>query len=171
MVKTNDLFPLAITAIAMVAVASVLSKKKGSDKTKGAVEQELETWESHVVNEHGPLSEVWPGTLYTLEAAGAGRGPPCRNMHIYKVPDGSDRLVVFNGIAVSEDTVQNIEKLGTPAILVVPNWHHRCCAGVWKRRFPAIAVVCPRCAVDKVQEVVPVDTSTQEWARQKEWSQ
>jgi hypothetical protein len=91
-------------------------------------------------------------------------------MHIYQVPDDSHRLVIFNGIAVNEEMMNRIESLGKPSVLVVPNSHHRCCAAVWKQRYPEILVVSPECAVNKVSEVVPVDFSTQEWAMQKEWS-
>jgi len=175
--KSEDLLtPLAITACAMVATTvalGVLKQHRTKTKQQRARTKNHESWESHVVS-HGPLEEVWPGTLYTLEAAGAGRGPPCRNMHIYRVPGAPEtkhRLLIFNGIAVDEETMTQIEKLGEPSILVVPNYLHRCCAAVWKQRYPAIIVVCPKCAIDKASEVVPVDFSTQELAAQPEWSQ
>jgi hypothetical protein len=176
MVKTEELTPLAIAACAVVAITAGFTMfqkiKKSSDSTKDhhPAKSKEETWESHVVDDFGSLQEIWPGTLFSVEATGAGQGPPLRNMHIYRVPDGSKRLVIFNGIAIKEETMRRIESLGQPSVLVVPNCYHRCCAAVWKQRYPDIVVVTPECAMEKAAEVVPVDMSTQEWGKQKEWS-
>jgi hypothetical protein len=128
-----------------------------------------ESWESHV-GAHGPLREIWPGTLYILEAPGCAMGPPVRNMIIYRVPDQSGRLVIFNGIAVNASTTADIELLGTPTILIVPNGLHRCCAAVWKAKYPKLIVVCPAVAVDKVSEIVSVSMTTQNWATLTDWT-
>jgi hypothetical protein len=128
-----------------------------------------ESWESHV-GAHGPLREIWPGTLYILEAPGCEMGPPVRNMIIYRVPDQSGRLVIFNGIAVNASTAAEIEILGTPTILIVPNGLHRCCAAVWKAKYPKLIVVCPAVAVHKVSEIVSVSMTTQIWATLTDWT-
>jgi hypothetical protein len=129
----------------------------------------VESWESHVVK-HTPLQELWPNTLWRLEAAGADRGPPVRNMCIYRVPDKSQRLVIFNGIAVDDATISQIESLGKPAILIVPNYLHKCCAAVWKQRYPDMLVVCPAIAQVTVCKVLKVDQTIDEWAAMPEWS-
>lgn len=183
--------PLLVTSLLMVATTAAITMLK-KDKSFGTLKDpnaatatttsssaqrkaaavEEETWESHEAEQYGELQEIWPKTLYTLEAQGCLRGPPRRNMHIYCVPNQKTRqLVIFNGIAVKQTTMQYIEQqLGTPTILVVPNVYHRCCAAVWKRRYPDLKVVTPACAVEKVSEVVAVDCTTQAWAQQPEWT-
>jgi len=189
--NSNDVsyaVPLLVTSVVMLATTAAISMLK-KDKSFGTLKDPNagtasaqreaasaaaveETWDSHVVEQFGELQEIWPNTLYTLEAQGCLRGPPRRNMHIYRVPNKKKRqLVIFNGIAVNDTTMQRIEQeLGTPTILVVPNVYHRCCAAVWKRRYPNLKVVTPACAVDKVSQVVAVDCTTQAWAQQPEWA-
>ena len=159
---SSSTFRIAATALAIGAVSLVAYKAAQSKTLKGR------NWESHCSG-HGALQEVWPDALYVLEAKGCSRGPPTRNMVIYKVPDG--RLVIYNGIAVNDDTVEQIEKLGTPSVLVVPNYYHRCCAAVWKKRYPEIMVVCPEAARERAEEVVKVDALIDEWADMPEWKE
>ena len=156
---------IAVALAAGTLVAAVVLRQMSSGKH----EEAPETWESHV-KEHGPLEEITTN-LFVLEASGCNRGPPTRNMVIYRVPDGSNRLVIFNGIAVDDLTRLEIEKMGTPSVLVVPNWCHKCCAAVWKQRYPDIMVVCPEVAIETVEKTtVPVDASTQAWSEMEEWS-
>ena len=53
-----------------------------------------------------------------------------------------------------------LEAFGRPAILVVPNDHHRLDARAWKARYPEMKVVAPPGSRAKIEEVVPVDTTT-----------
>ncbi len=156
-------FRIAATALA-IGTASLIAYKA----TKKSPPKE-ESWESHCTG-HGALVEIWPHTLFTVEAKGCSQGPPTRNMTIYKVPDGSNRLVIYNGIAVDDKTIAQIEELGTPTVLVVPNFYHRCCAAVWKKRFPEIMAVCPEPARENAEKVVRVDETTESWAQMPEWS-
>jgi hypothetical protein len=176
--------------VAMAALAAVVttalfiwrrkrSKEEHGEDTAGsgvATRGKEESWESHV-KDHGPLVEIWPGTLFVLEAAGCDRGPPVRNMVVYRVPEekegGTDkrsRLVIYNAIAVNEKTLAEIEALGTPTVMVVPNYLHRCCAAVWKKRFPEMLVVCPSIAWEAALEVVPVDMTTDELTAKRDWT-
>jgi hypothetical protein len=70
---------------------------------------------------------------------------------------GDDRLVIHNGIGLASDVIGAIEAWGEPAFLVVPNGYHRLDAPAYKRRFPAIRVLCPAGARKRVEKVVPVD--------------
>ena len=170
MVKVQDSkYAIAATAIVVATAVIVGKRRQGSSSKDDTTASVLEAWESHV-SKHGSLQEIWPGTLFVLEAEGCSWGPPVRNMTIYRVPDGSYRLVIFNGIAVDTTTLKEIENLGTPSVLVVPNSYHRCCAAVWKARFPEMMVVCPRVAQERVSDIVPVDATTQTWMTMKDWS-
>lgn len=161
---------VVVTTLFAIFHRAVKKKEDHHDDCCKSKRKPTESWESHVDNKHGPLREIWPDTLYMLEAPGCSMGPPIRNMTIYRVPDASRRLVIFNGIAVSPATLAQIEALGTPSILVVPNSVHRCCAAVWKEKFPQLQVVCPAVAVSKVSDVVHVDATTLEWEAQPEWN-
>jgi hypothetical protein len=155
----------SVSAVVAVAVGAAILGR--SSKNKKVVKEE-ETWESHVNPKHGSLETVFPEMLYRLEAPGCEYGPPTRNMTIYRVPvtgeENEHKLLIFNAIAVQDDTLQDILKLGIPSVMVVPNDMHRCCAGVWKKRFPDLQVVCPSQACPRVEQVVPVDCSLTDWA-------
>lgn len=164
----NSSLAIATAAVVVTAATAIFIGRKNR-RRESSSSKEVESWESHV-GKHGAWQEIWPGTLYVLEAPGCSMGPPVRNMTIYCVPDGSRRLVVYNGIAVNNDALAEMEKLGTPSVLVVPNGMHRCCAAVWKTKYPEIMVVCPAVAKEKVSDVVPVDATAQMWADMKDWS-
>ena len=87
---------------------------------------------------------------------------PVGNMHrrmtLVRLRDG--RLVVFSAIALDENEMIEVEAFGTPAFLIVPNAHHRLDAKIWKDRYPALRVVAPEGAREKVREAVPVDATT-----------
>lgn len=161
-------FGIATAVVAGTIAAALLAARRKS-RHECSSSKKADSWEAHVTD-HGPMREVWPGCLYVLEAPGCSMGPPVRNMTIYRVPDGSRRLVIYNGIAVDETSVAAIEKLGTPSILVIPNALHRCCASVWKNKYPEIVIVCPEIAQEKASEVVEVDMTMHAWATKDEWS-
>jgi hypothetical protein len=70
-----------------------------------------------------------------------------------------NRSVIFSAIAVDEAAMREVEAVGKPAFLIVPNGHHRLDAAAWKKRYPKIKVLCPPGAKDKVGEAVPVDST------------
>jgi len=69
------------------------------------------------------------------------------------------RLVIFNGIALDEKEMRALEAIGEPAYLIVPNDHHRLDAKIYKDRYPNLKVVAPEGSREKVEEIVPVDTT------------
>jgi hypothetical protein len=102
---------------------------------------------------HGPIEKLaenlWrvQGTLPKMSLR--------RTMTIARLSDG--RLVVHSPIALEEAAMAPIEAWGTPAFLVVPTGYHRLDAPAYKRRYPGAQVLAPRGARAKVQEVVAVD--------------
>lgn len=78
-----------------------------------------------------------------------------RTMVVVKLQDGS--LVLHNPIALEEQAQARLEAWGAPALLVIPNRWHRLDARIFKDRYPAAKVVCPAAAVSRVERVVPVD--------------
>src|SRR6266702_4637811 len=80
-----------------------------------------------------------------------------RRMTVARLHDS--RLVIFSAIALDEVEMLALEEYGQPAFLVVPNYHHRLDARVWKERYPSIQVVAPEGSRAKVEETVHVDTT------------
>ena len=86
-----------------------------------------------------------------------------RQMVLARREDG--RILVHNGIALGEAEMAEIEAWGTPSLLFVPNGFHRQDAAIWKKRYPAMTVVSPAGSKKRVDQVVKVETTTEELAR------
>ena len=72
----------------------------------------------------------------------------------------SGELVIFSAIALRDPDMAELEALGRPAFLIVPSERHRLDAPGYVQRYPSITVVAPRAGVEKIGEVVRIDTST-----------
>ena len=111
---------------------------------------------------HGPLEQIDRG-LFCVDGEvhmPLGRFP--RRMTIVVLRDG--RTIVFSPVALHEPAMHEIEKLGTPAFMVVPNGFHRLDSRIWKERYPDTKVICPPGAKDRVEEAVAVDTTSDVFA-------
>ena len=105
---------------------------------------------------HGRLTKIDENIL---TVSGLLKMPPMgdveRRMTAVRLRDGG--LVVYSAIALHEAEMSALEAFGTPSYLIVPNDIHRMDAKVWKDRYPAIQVITPLGARERVEEVVPVD--------------
>jgi hypothetical protein len=81
-----------------------------------------------------------------------------RRMTVVRLNDG--RLVIYSAISLDEVEMRALEAYGTPAFLIVPGDIHRMDAKPWKDRYPALRVIAPAGAREKVEEVVPVDATS-----------
>lgn len=167
-ITSSSFVALGATAVVVSSTVMLMMMRRRAHTT--LCNKTITSWSSRVVRSHGPLQEIWPQVLYTLEAPGCSKGPPVRNMSIYRVPDNSKRLVIYNGVSINDDTLKEIEALGTPTILVVPNGMHREDAAIWKDKFPKIVVVCPIYDKKKISDVVPIDMTMDEWVKLDDWS-
>lgn len=77
-----------------------------------------------------------------------------RRMTVARRADG--KLVIHNAIALGDAEMKEIEGLGEPAYLIVPNGFHRMDSVIYKQRYPKLNVLCPKAARKKVAEVVEV---------------
>lgn len=100
--------------------------------------------------------------LWRLEGAVPGMQLN-RVMVVARMSDGG--LVIHNGIEQGEALYGEIEALGAPRYLVVPNGWHRLDAAKYRARFAGISVVAPRGSRKRVQQVVPVDLTYEELPR------
>jgi len=108
---------------------------------------------------HGPIQRLTEN-LWWVQGA-LPKMSLKRVMVIVRLNDG--RLVVHNGIALDEGAMQEIERWGTPAFLIVPNGGHRLDAPAYKARYPELRVLCPRGSRKRVEEVVAVDGSYEDF--------
>lgn len=76
---------------------------------------------------------------------------------------GNGKLLIHNGIALEEGAMKALEAAGEPAYLLVPNGFHRLDARIFKERYPSLKVVAPRGSRAKVEEVVPVDLTYEQF--------
>ena len=70
------------------------------------------------------------------------------------------RTAIWSAIALDDPEMARIDGLGTPSFLIVPNRAHRLDAKIWKARYPAIKVLAPPSARQAVENVVPVDATS-----------
>ena len=102
---------------------------------------------------HGKLEKLGPN-FWRVEGD-LPNGPLKRVMTIVKRANGG--LVIHNAICMDDAEMKEIEALGAPEILVVPNGYHRLDAPRFKERYPNLKVYCPRGGRARVAEAVAVD--------------
>lgn len=115
-------------------------------------------WQSHVLP-HSAIEELAPNLWHVTGILPSSAMVP-REMVLYRLADSS--LLIHSAIALNEEGMAQLESLGTPKILVVPNRIHRLDAGVYKQRYPQLMVICPAAAKQYVEQVVAVDGIAEE---------
>lgn len=115
----------------------------------------LEKW---TVLPHGSLTEVDDGLLTVTGDIPMPLGNFPRRMTVVQL--SGDRTAIFSAIAQPEAAMERIEALGQPSFLIIPNQAHRLDAKIWKARYPDIKVITPPGAREAVEEVVPVDATS-----------
>lgn len=80
------------------------------------------------------------------------------------VKTGAGALVVHNAVALDDAAMKEIDAWGPVETLLVPNGYHRLDAKVFHERYPKARVLCPAGARKKVEEVVPVSGSYDDFA-------
>ena len=104
---------------------------------------------------HGPVERIDEGILSVEGEIHMPLGRFPRRMTVARLSDWG--TVVFSPICLNERAMRDIEALGPPAFMVVPNGFHRLDARPWKKCYPDIKVVCPPGARTRVEQAVPVD--------------
>jgi hypothetical protein len=102
---------------------------------------------------HGPLEKL---TERVWRVEGALPGMSLRRvMTVARRAD--ERLVIHSAIALGEAEMKEIENWGPPSFLLVPNAAHRLDAPAYKNRYPGMKVLVPRGSRQKIEAVVSVD--------------
>ncbi|MDF2693442.1 MAG: hypothetical protein K0S65_1825, partial [Labilithrix sp.] len=78
-----------------------------------------------------------------------------RSMVVARRRDGD--IVVHNAIALDEAGMRELEAIGTPRYMIVPNAGHRLDAPAFKKRFPKMQVFAPRGGRENIAKMVRVD--------------
>lgn len=107
---------------------------------------------------HGPVETIDDGILSVQGEIRMPLGRFPRRMTVVKLGDG--RTAIFSAVALNEAAMREIETLGTPAFLVVPNGFHRTDARPFKLRYPQLKVICPPGARRRVEQAVAVDATS-----------
>ena len=106
---------------------------------------------------HGRLTAIEDDILTVVGEITMLVGKLPRRMTVVRLRDR--RLVVFSAIALDEHEMRALEDFGEPAFLIVPSDHHRLDARIWRDRYPAMQVITPPGARDKVEKTVMVDAT------------
>jgi hypothetical protein len=96
-----------------------------------------------------PLKSL-AANLWQVEGALANGLP--RNMTVYRLPDG--RLLLYSVVAMHAAGLEALEKLGRPAIMVMPHDRHQMDAPFYKARYPDLRILAPE---PRHVRKVPVD--------------
>ena len=107
---------------------------------------------------HGPVERTDDGIFSVAGEIRMPLGRFPRRMTVVALTGG--RTVVFSPVCLRERAMRDVESLGSPAFMVVPNGFHRLDARPWKTRYPEIIVICPPGARTRVEQAVPVDATT-----------
>lgn len=86
-----------------------------------------------------------------------------RTMTVARRSDGT--LVIHNAIAMEEPSMAELEGWGRPAQLIVPSGIHRLDAPAYKNRYPELKVFAPKGSRSKVEEVLAVDGTYEDFPR------
>jgi hypothetical protein len=114
----------------------------------------LQEW---TVQPHGELQEIDDGILTVAGEIHMPLGNFPRRMTVIRLTD--NRTAIWSAIALDEPSMQRIEALGRPAIMIVPNPGHRLDSHIWKQRYPDIQVIAPPGGREAIEEAVPVDAT------------
>lgn len=91
-----------------------------------------------------------------------------RRMTLLRLVD--KKIVIHSPIALKDEDMDTIEQWGQIAYIIIPNGWHRLDSKIYKQRFPDAKIVCPRGSRKKIESVLPVDLTFDEFPKLKELS-
>lgn len=96
------------------------------------------------VNHPGPLTQHDEG-LWTIDDDVPGLRGATRRMTVVKRPDGT--LLFYNAVPVDDGTLEQLQALGKPTALIIPNQYHALDAPAFAHRL-GLTAYCPAIAVE-----------------------
>lgn len=88
---------------------------------------------------HGPVEQVAPGLLTVVGQIPMPLGNFPRRMTVIDLRKG--KTAIWSPIALAESAMAQVEQLGTPAYLIVPNAGHRLDLRPFHKRYPEAKIV------------------------------
>ena len=107
---------------------------------------------------HGPVRTLAPGLKTVVGQIPLPLGNFPRRMTALALP--RKRSLLYSPVPLHEDQMAEIEALGAPAYLVVPNAGHRLDIRAFRERYPKAKVITAPGGVEGVAEAVRVDGTT-----------
>ena len=107
---------------------------------------------------HGSLQQLDDGLLTVAGTIRMPVGNFPRRMTVVAL--SHHRSAIWSAMPLREADMRRIEALGDPTFLIVPGIAHRLDIKPWKQRYPQAKVVCTPGARGAVEEVLPVDATT-----------
>jgi hypothetical protein len=114
-------------------------------------------WEKKLLP-HSPLKQI-NDSVWIVEGT-IRDNPMPRTMTIFKTKEG---LILHSVVVVNDEILKQIQSLGKIFAIIVPNSFHRMDAPAYKEKFPEIKVISPKDSMSKVQKVISVDYSSEEY--------
>ena len=114
-----------------------------------------EVWK---VPPHGSLRELDAGLFIVSAEITMPLGSFPRRMTVVGLR--GNRSAIWSAVPLREPEMKKVEALGEPSILIVPGVFHRLDIKPWKERYPKAKVLCAPGARQAVEEIVPVDGTT-----------
>jgi hypothetical protein len=102
---------------------------------------------------HGPIEQL-AENLWRVEGA-LPNVTLRRTMTVARRDDGG--LVIHSAIAMTDDAMRELEQLGTPSYLLVPNHWHRLDALTYKKRYPQLRVLGTAGCRAKIEKKISLD--------------
>ena len=102
----------------------------------------------HKIFPHGAPREIVPGLW---QVRGSLPFPLPRNMTVYRLPDGG--LLLHSVVAMSDEGLAALERLGKPVAMLVPHTMHVMDAPFYKARYPELRVIAPADAAARIPGV------------------
>ncbi len=106
-----------------------------------------------IVRPHGNLEQLADNLWWTW---GSVPGMSLKRSMVLATRSDGD-LVVHNAIALDQPGMRELEAVGEPKYLIVPNAAHRLDAPAFKKRYPKLQVFAPRGGRDAISKMVKVD--------------
>ncbi len=103
---------------------------------------------------HGPITPVVDG-VWQVQGTLPGGNPLPRTMVFWRLPSGG--LCIHSAVNLAPSAMAELEALGPPELLLVPNRFHRMDAQAWKARYPTLQVIAPKAARRFVDQVIATD--------------
>lgn len=111
----------------------------------------------HRVFPHGPLQELAPGVW---QVRGGLAIPLYRNMAVVRLPSGE--LMLHSLVALNDEGLRELEKLGPLAYGVIPHAHHQMDAPFYRQRYPQMKMLAPAAERAGIEKNVPLAGTVEE---------